>query len=65
MAAMFSQNPLMNGPNYSISDTPRINAPEGAREHRFDPYGNLNSLTVALTNGHRTRCPYLTVMICF
>ncbi|KAL2178620.1 uncharacterized protein P884DRAFT_257828 [Thermothelomyces heterothallicus CBS 202.75] len=39
MAAMFSQNPLMNGPNYSISDTPRMNAPEGAREHRFDPYG--------------------------
>jgi 20S proteasome subunit beta 6 len=38
MAAMFSQNPLMNGPNYSINDTPRVNAPEGAREHRFDPY---------------------------
>jgi 20S proteasome subunit beta 6 len=39
MAAMFSQNPLMNGPNYSFNDTPRVNAPEGAREHRFDPYG--------------------------
>lgn len=39
MAAMFSQNPLMNGPNYSVNDAPRLNAPEGAREHRFDPYG--------------------------
>lgn len=39
MAAMFSQNPLMNGPNYSINDAPRVNALEGAREHRFDPYG--------------------------
>jgi 20S proteasome subunit beta 6 len=35
--AMFSQNPTMNGPNYSLSDTPRTKAPEGAREHRFDP----------------------------
>lgn len=38
MAAMFSQNPLMNGPNYSFNDAPRSSAPEGAREHRFDPY---------------------------
>lgn len=39
--AMFSQNPLMNGPNYSISDAPSVNAPEGARQHRFDPYDFL------------------------
>lgn len=37
MAAMFSQNPTLNGPNYSLSDVPRTAAPEGAREHRFDP----------------------------
>jgi len=38
MAAMFSQNPVMNGPNYSFSDTPRVNsAAEGARQHAFDP----------------------------
>ena len=34
---MFSQNPLMNGPNYSFSDTPKVNDPEGTRQHRFDP----------------------------
>lgn len=37
MAAMFSQNPTLNGPNYSLSDVSRTTAPEGAREHRFDP----------------------------
>jgi 20S proteasome subunit beta 6 len=36
MSAMFSQNPLMNGPNYSFSDTPRSNNGE-LREHRFNP----------------------------
>jgi hypothetical protein len=35
--AMFSQNPLMNGANYSFNEAPRVNAPEGARQHRFDP----------------------------
>jgi len=35
---MFSQNPVMNGPNYSFNDAPKVNAPEGARQHRFDPY---------------------------
>jgi len=51
MAAMFSQNPLMNGPNYSFSDAPRFSVPEGAREHRFDPYDphlHLNSAHVTL-----------------
>jgi hypothetical protein len=37
--AMFSQNPLLNGPNYSFNDGPVSSAPEGARQHRFDPYG--------------------------
>ena len=37
MAAMFSQNPLMNGPNYSFSDAPKTNSGE-FREHRFNPY---------------------------
>lgn len=37
MAAMFSQNPLMNGPNYSFNEAPRAQVPEGVREHRFDP----------------------------
>ena len=36
MSAMFSQNPLMNGPNYSFSDTPRTNNGE-LREHSFNP----------------------------
>jgi hypothetical protein len=40
MAAMFSQNPLMNGPNYSFSDTPKKNSGE-PREHRFNPYAEL------------------------
>lgn len=36
MAAMFSQNPLMNGPNYSFNDAPTTNNGE-FRQHRFDP----------------------------
>lgn len=36
MAAMFSQNPLMNGPNYSFNDAPKTNNGE-FRQHRFDP----------------------------
>ncbi len=45
MAAMFSQNPLMNGPNYSVNDAPRATAPEGARQHRFDPYDPPRTLS--------------------
>jgi 20S proteasome subunit beta 6 len=37
MAAMFSQNPVMNGPNYSFSDAPKQSNGE-FREHRFNPY---------------------------
>lgn len=36
MSAMFSQNPLMNGPNYSFSDAPKA-ANGQFREHRFNP----------------------------
>jgi 20S proteasome subunit beta 6 len=36
--AAFSQNPVMNGPNYSFSEAPKVKAPEGARQHAFDPY---------------------------
>jgi hypothetical protein len=35
MAAMFSQNPLMNGPNYSFSDAPKTRGEP--REHAFNP----------------------------
>lgn len=36
MAAMFSQNPVLNGPNYSFSDGAKTNNGE-LREHRFNP----------------------------
>lgn len=34
--AMFSQNPVMNGPNYSFADVPKDTV-DGLREHRFNP----------------------------
>jgi 20S proteasome subunit beta 6 len=36
MAAMFSQNPLMNGPNYSFNQAPST-AAAGNKEHAFYP----------------------------
>jgi 20S proteasome subunit beta 6 len=36
MAAMLSQNPLMNGPNYSFNEAPKTAAGEN-RQHRFVP----------------------------
>lgn len=36
MAAMFSQNPLMDGPSYSFNDAPKTSN-DGFRQHRFDP----------------------------
>jgi 20S proteasome subunit beta 6 len=39
MAAMFSQNPVMNGPNYSFNQSAApSSAADGYRQHRFDPY---------------------------
>ncbi|MBE3044618.1 hypothetical protein IMZ48_19045 [Candidatus Bathyarchaeota archaeon] len=49
--AMFSQNPIMNGPNYSFSDTPTT-ANGGHKEHRFNPYvatSEPNHTVAALT----------------
>jgi hypothetical protein len=43
MAAMFSQNPLMNGPNYSFNQTPTT-AAGGNKEHSFYPYAGLKRL---------------------
>ncbi|KEZ43163.1 Proteasome subunit beta type-6 [Scedosporium apiospermum] len=44
---MFSQNPLMNGPNYSFSDTPHT-AQGNIREHRFSPYSDNGGSTLAI-----------------
>lgn len=35
--AMFSQNPVLNGPSYSFSDAPTQDHVDGFREHRFNP----------------------------
>jgi 20S proteasome subunit beta 6 len=35
MSAMFSQNPLMNGPNYSFNQSATASA--GIKEHAFYP----------------------------
>jgi 20S proteasome subunit beta 6 len=43
MAAMFSQNPLMNGPNYSFNQAPTI-AAAGVKEHSFYPYADSEIL---------------------
>lgn len=50
MAAMFSQNPLMNGPNYSFSQAP---APSSAssdfrQHHGFNPYTDNGGSTLAI-----------------
>ena len=37
MSAIFSQNPLMNGPNYSFNQAPAT-ASAGNKEHGFYPY---------------------------
>ncbi|POS78033.1 proteasome catalytic beta-6 [Diaporthe helianthi] len=47
MAAMFSQNPLMDGPNYSFNDTPKTNNGE-FRQHRFDPYTDNGGSILAI-----------------
>ncbi|KAI0016069.1 N-terminal nucleophile aminohydrolase [Xylariomycetidae sp. FL0641] len=45
--AMFSQNPVMNGPNYSFADVPQDKV-DGLREHRFNPYTDNGGSTLAI-----------------
>ncbi|TDZ37564.1 Proteasome subunit beta type-6 [Colletotrichum spinosum] len=45
--AMFSQNPLMNGPNYSFSEAPKTANGE-FRQHRFNPYTDNGGSTLAI-----------------
>ncbi|KAI1780146.1 N-terminal nucleophile aminohydrolase [Hypoxylon cercidicola] len=45
--AMFSQNPVLNGPNYSFAEVPK-DAVDGLREHRFNPYTDNGGSTLAI-----------------
>ncbi|KAI8961370.1 N-terminal nucleophile aminohydrolase [Daldinia sp. FL1419] len=45
--AMFSQNPVLNGPNYSFAEVPK-DAIDGLREHRFNPYTDNGGSTLAI-----------------
>ncbi|KAI1810541.1 N-terminal nucleophile aminohydrolase [Poronia punctata] len=45
--AMFSQNPVLNGPNYSFAEVP-TGATDGLREHRFNPYTDNGGSTLAI-----------------
>ncbi|EHL03312.1 N-terminal nucleophile aminohydrolases (Ntn hydrolases) [Glarea lozoyensis ATCC 20868] len=51
--AMFSQNPLMNGPNYSFSQTPST-AAAGNKEHSFYPYTDNGGSTLAISGNDFT-----------
>lgn len=44
---MFSQNPVLNGPNYSFAEVPK-SAMDGVREHRFNPYTDNGGSTLAI-----------------
>ncbi|KAJ1331393.1 20S proteasome subunit beta 6 [Microdochium nivale] len=46
--AMFSQNPVLNGPNYSFAETPSKQNTSGFREHRFNPYTDNGGSTLAI-----------------
>ncbi|ETS86505.1 Proteasome component C5 [Pestalotiopsis fici W106-1] len=46
--AMFSQNPVLNGPSYSFSDAPAQDHVDGFREHRFNPYSDNGGSTLAI-----------------
>ncbi|KAJ3496110.1 hypothetical protein NLG97_g2900 [Lecanicillium saksenae] len=50
--AMFSQNPVLNGPNYALSDAPR-QAGE-PREHRFNPYTDNGGSTLGIAGADFT-----------
>lgn len=52
MSAMFSQNPLMNGPNYSFNQAPSSAA--GNKEHGFYPYTDNGGSTLAISGSDFT-----------
>lgn len=49
MSAIFHQNPVHDGPSYSFANAPKTQAPEGARQHRFDPYVAIHSEIFAIS----------------
>jgi len=53
MAAMFSQNPLMNGPNYSFNQAPSTSS-GGNKEHSFYPYTDNGGSTLAISGSDFT-----------
>ncbi|CAG8955310.1 hypothetical protein HYFRA_00011292 [Hymenoscyphus fraxineus] len=53
MSAMFSQNPLMNGPNYSFNQAPAT-ASGGNTEHSFYPYTDNGGSTLAISGNDFT-----------
>ena len=54
--AMFSQNPVLDGPNYSFAEAPQVRA-DGFREHRFNPYVQMLHEPLLLIEGGTTTLP--------